>query len=199
MTAHAIELGRNYGSVRFGNVLGSSGSLIPLLQQQIREGGPVTITHKDMTRYFMLIPEAVSLVLKASTISRPGDINVLKMGEPVKIVDIARSLMALMGTSEEKIPIIYTGLRPGEKIFEELYIRGDELKTEHPDILTLPNGDSSLLLASQFIKTLYQNLDQLLDHAQEGRREEALRLLAILALNSIPTDKEPARILSISQ
>jgi FlaA1/EpsC-like NDP-sugar epimerase len=130
-----------YCSVRFGNVLGSSGSLIPLLKEQIRNGGPITLTHPDMTRFFMLIPEAVALVNKASTISKPGDISILKMGDPIPIVEIAKSLLALMGKSEDDVPIVFTGARPGEKMFEELYIRGDELETEHPDILTLPNGD----------------------------------------------------------
>lgn len=133
--------GVRYCSVRFGNVLGSSGSLIPLLKEQIENGGPITLTHPDMTRFFMLIPEAVALVLKASTISRPGDISILKMGAPIAIVEIAKSLLALMGKSEEEVPIVFTGVRPGEKLYEELYIRGDELETEHPDILTLPNGD----------------------------------------------------------
>ncbi|MFZ3231147.1 MAG: nucleoside-diphosphate sugar epimerase/dehydratase [Pseudobdellovibrio sp.] len=138
----ALNTGNVYCSVRFGNVLGSSGSLIPLLKKQIEAGDALTITHKDMTRYFMLIEEAVSLVLKAASISKPGDINVLRMGEPVKIVDIAENLIKLMGRSVLETEIKFTGLRPGEKMFEELYISGKELNTEHPDILVLPKGDA---------------------------------------------------------
>ncbi len=143
MTSIAGEkTGRVYCSVRFGNVLGSSGSLIPLLKKQIEANLPLTITHKDMTRYFMLIDEAVSLVLKAASISKPGDINVLKMGDPVRIVDVAQNLIQLMGRKIEDIQMIFTGLRPGEKMFEELYISGKELNTEHPEILVLPKGDA---------------------------------------------------------
>ena len=136
----AVKSGKRYCSVRFGNVLGSSGSFIPLLKKQILEGGPVTITHPEMERYFMLIPEAVSLVLKAASISSPGDINVLRMGDSIKILEVAKSLMILLGTSEQMVPIIFTGIRPGEKLREELYLRGDELRTLHPDILVLPRG-----------------------------------------------------------
>lgn len=142
MVAEAGErLGKRYCAVRFGNVLGSSGSLIPLLKSQIENGEPLTITHKDMTRYFMLISEAVSLVLKAASMARPGDISILRMGEPVKIMDIAKSLIALMGRNESDVPIVFTGLRPGEKMFEELYLCGNEIQTEDPDILILPKGD----------------------------------------------------------
>lgn len=140
-SAVGLRTRKPYSSVRFGNVLGSSGSLIPLLTKQIQDGGPVTLTHPDMTRYFMLIPEAVSLVLMSGTLSEPGDINVLKMGEPIRILDLARSLMAMMGKSEGEIGIAFTGVRPGEKMFEELYLTGDELTTRHADILTVPRGD----------------------------------------------------------
>lgn len=133
----------NFSSVRFGNVLGSSGSLIPRLRNQIETGHPVTVTHPDMTRYFMLIQEAVSLILMSSVISNPSDIHVLKMGNPVKILDIAKSLISLLGKDPDKVPIIFTDLRPGEKMHEELYLSGNELTTHHPDILTLKNGDAT--------------------------------------------------------
>src|SRR5262249_6277000 len=134
VAAAAHETGRKYCAVRFGNVLGSSGSLVPLLQRQLENGEPLTITHPEMTRFFMLIPEAVSLVLQAATLSQPGDINVLKMGDPIRIVDIAQSLIAMAGKTQEDVPLVFTGLRPGEKMYEELYLCGNECKTDHPEI-----------------------------------------------------------------
>jgi len=157
--ALALEFeGTVFSIVRFGNVLGSSGSVVPLFKEQIKQNGPITVTHPDIIRYFMTIPEAAQLVIQAGALSESGDVFVLDMGEPVKIVELAKKMIHLMGkklkteSGEDGIEIQYTGLRPGEKLFEELLIGEDVTGTEHARILKAkeqclsPEEMSTLLL-----------------------------------------------------
>lgn len=176
-----------YAAVRFGNVLGSNGSVVPLFKKQIAEGGPVTVTHKEITRFFMTIPEAVGLVLQAMTYANGGEIFVLDMGEPVKIYDLAVSLIKLSGfVPNEDIEIKVTGLRPGEKLYEELLMGEEGLeKTAHNKIFVA----EPLNITMENIKEKLTVLNKLLEK-DETNKEEIINTFKEI----VPTFKEPDEV-----
>jgi len=166
---------RNFMVVRFGNVLGSRGSVVPTFLRQIRAGGPVTVTHPEMRRYFMTIPEAVQLVLQAGAIGKGGEVFVLDMGEPVKVVDLATDLIRLSGLEVgSDIELRFTGIRPGEKLYEELFFHSEHaIPTDHPKVLRAKNGAVPIGLG--------QVVDHLIEQAQRGVSDQELtRCLARL-------------------
>jgi FlaA1/EpsC-like NDP-sugar epimerase len=179
----ARRAGRPYVSVRFGNVLGSRGSVVPIFRQQIARGGPVTVTHPDVRRYFMTIPEAVQLVLQAAalgTAEKPGAVFVLDMGEPVKIVDLARDLIELSGLEVGRdIDIVFTGLRPGERLYEELFMAGEDCRrTRHDKIFVACRSDSPDPAIVDGKEGMFEaQVAQLIQAAEAGRPEDIRRLL----------------------
>jgi FlaA1/EpsC-like NDP-sugar epimerase len=176
-----------FSVVRFGNVLGSRGSVVPYFKRQIASSGPVTVTHPEMKRYFMTIPEAVHLVLQASTLSKGGENYILDMGEPVRILDLAEDLIRLSGLEPGKdIEIIFTGIRPGEKLSEDLWDQGFAyLPTAHPDINRV---DSEEVLSTDALETLVEKLIAL---ARAGKPEEIINLLSETIPGASITMHEP--------
>lgn len=200
LQARAAEKSKTrFSMVRFGNVLGSSGSMVPLFRSQILDGGPVTITHRDITRYFMTIPEASQLVIQAGAMAKGGEVFVLDMGEPIKVIDIARRMIKLMGLIERDadhpdgdISIEVIGLRPGEKLYEELLIGNNPEKTQHRLIMKA---------REDFIdwKDLTRLLDEILIAAKAGDESAILRLLKQLVPDYVPETNSSAFDLTLSR
>jgi FlaA1/EpsC-like NDP-sugar epimerase len=172
-----------YVSVRFGNVLGSNGSVVPIFKEQIARGGPVTVTHPEMSRYFMTIPEACQLVLQASTMGRGGEIFVLDMGEPVKIVDLARNLILLSGLRpDHDIEIRFTGMRPGEKLTEELSVHDEGLVNTHHEKVRVFAG----------IAPAWQQLQSKLEGLRRSCEERELETM-VRGIQSIVPEYVPSK------
>ncbi len=194
-----------YSGVRFGNVLGSSGSVVPLFRRQIEKGGPVTVTHADVTRYFMTIPEASQLVIQAGAMAEGGDIFLLDMGEPVRVKDLARAMIELSGLSirdeanpDGDIEITEIGLRPGEKLYEELLIQEGGHPTTHPRIVRARESMIDWLHLQQRL----QELGEAIDDGDEGAAMNLLRLLVpgfrVVAGESLPPTAKPQRKRKVS-
>jgi FlaA1/EpsC-like NDP-sugar epimerase len=174
-------------SVRFGNVLGSSGSVVPLFRRQIERGGPVTVTHPDMQRYFMTIPEAVQLVIRAANMARGGETFVLEMGEQVKIIDLARNMIRLSGHEPEEIPIEIVGARPGEKLREELFGPGERaVPTDAERILRAQRAP----LEPEWVEHVFERVERLVERRDEAYLAQALAELAREVFTSVNREVE---------
>lgn len=183
--AEGAACATEFVAVRFGNVLGSNGSVVPRFKEQIAHGGPVTVTHPDVIRYFMTIPEAVSLVLQAGTYAKGGEIFVLDMGAPVKIDTLARDLIRLSGLEPDvDIEVIYTGLRPGEKLFEEKLMSEEGLKTTPNRLVHI--GCPIPFDEDEFLK----QLEKLMEFAYDGREEEMRALVEKVVPTYRPNEKQ---------
>jgi FlaA1/EpsC-like NDP-sugar epimerase len=185
----ARRSGRAYVAVRFGNVLGSKGSVVPLFQKQIIAGGPVTVTHPEVTRYFMTIPEAVRLVLQAGALGEGGEVFVLDMGEPVRIYELACDLIHLYGMEPERdISIVFTGLRPGEKLHEALYTEAEAVQpTSHPDIRV---ATGELAIPSPGLEQALAEMKRLTDAVRRDQLRDYLTQLTMNERGTPPAERE---------
>jgi FlaA1/EpsC-like NDP-sugar epimerase len=191
---HAADrTGRDFVIVRFGNVLGSRGSIVPIFKRQIARGGPVTITHPEMRRYFMTVPEAVHLVLQAASMGHSGETFVLRMGDQIRVLDLAEDLIRLSGLEPGKdIEITFTGIRAGEKLSEKLWDEGLEYeKTEHPDIVQVRE---EIRFGSE---ALQATIDELVRLAREGDQSAIIGLLAERVPGSLISQAPPPDLTSV--
>jgi FlaA1/EpsC-like NDP-sugar epimerase len=189
----ADRTGRAFVVVRFGNVLGSRGSIVPIFKQQIARGGPVTVTHPEMRRYFMTVPEAVHLVLQSASMGQGGETFVLRMGEQVRIVDLAEDLIRLSGLDPGKdIEIIFTGIRAGEKLSEKLWDEGLEYEsTDHPDIVQV---DTERSFSNE---SLQNSIEELVRLAKEGDDSAIVGLLSQRVPGSLISQAPPPDFTSV--